>query len=124
MAANRMAIGSTSRWSSRRSVLKHILMALLLSVAVSTSAIASGTGYVFVSHEKTNNIAVIDPKQDYRIIKWIDTSHRPRDMNFRHGRTQLLVACGDDDVIDVIDIGTLQVVDHIPSVHHRRPVAR
>ncbi len=35
---------------------------------------AKGTGYVFVSHEKTNNIAVIDPKQDYRIIKWIDVS--------------------------------------------------
>ncbi len=28
---------------------------------------------------------------------------------------QLLVACGDDDVIDVIDVATLQVVDHIPT---------
>jgi PQQ-dependent catabolism-associated beta-propeller protein len=74
-----------------------------------------GTGYVFVSHEKTNNIAVIDPKQDYKIIKWISTSRRPRDMKFRDGRKLLYVACGDDDVIDVIDVGTLSVVDHIPT---------
>ena len=97
------------------STCKQLLGALLLLVALSTTASAKGTGYVFVSHEKTNNIAVIDPKQGYRIIKWIDTSHRPRDMNFRNDRSQLLVACGDDDVIDVIDVATLKVVDHIPT---------
>jgi PQQ-dependent catabolism-associated beta-propeller protein len=104
--------GSSQR-SLRRT--KWLLASLLSMLAMSAAASAKGTGYVFVSHEKTNNIAVIDPKQDYRIIKWIDTSHRPRDMNFRHDRAQLLVACGDDDVIDVIDVATLQVVDHIPT---------
>jgi hypothetical protein len=33
-------------------------------------------------------------------------------MKFRTDHKQLLVACGDDDVIDV---ATLQVVDHIPA---------
>jgi PQQ-dependent catabolism-associated beta-propeller protein len=70
---------------------------------------------VFVSHEKTNNVAVIDPKQDYKIIKWIQTSHRPRDMKFHDNNEQLFVACGDDDVIDVIDVATLSVVDNIPT---------
>jgi hypothetical protein len=37
--------------------------ALMLVLAASTRA--KDTGYVFVSHEKTNNIAVIDPRQDY-----------------------------------------------------------
>ena len=88
---------------------------LIACVALSTDAGAKGTGYVFVSHEKTNNIAVIDPRQDYKIIKWIPTSRRPRDMKFRDNRKLLYVACGDDDVIDVIDVATLAVVDHIPT---------
>jgi PQQ-dependent catabolism-associated beta-propeller protein len=89
--------------------------ALALSVVLATSTGAKDTGYVFVSHEKTNNIAVIDPKQDYKIIRWIATSHRPRDMKFGDGRRLIYVACGDDDVIDVIDVGTLTVTDHIPT---------
>ncbi len=76
---------------------------------------AKDTGYVFVSHERTNNVAVIDPKQDYKIIKWIPTSRRPRDMKFHDDHKQLLVACGDDDVIDVIDVSKLAVTDHIPT---------
>ena len=92
-----------------------VFAAALLLGLLPSGAFAKGTGYVFVSHEKSNNIAVIDPKQDYKIVKWIDTSRRPRDMNFRNDRSQLLVACGDDDVIDVIDVATLKVVDHIPT---------
>ena len=91
------------------------LAAGLVWLGLATGAGAKGTGYVFVSHEKTNNIAVIDPKQDFRIIKWIPTSHRPRDMKFRDDHAQLLVACGDDDVIDVIDVAKLAVADHIPT---------
>ena len=72
---------------------------------------AKGTGFLFVSREKLNNIAVIDPQQDDRVIKWIETSRSPREMKFRNGRKQLLVACGDDAVIDV---ATLAVIDHVP----------
>jgi YVTN family beta-propeller protein len=36
-------------------------------------------------------------------------------MKFRNGRKQLLVACGDDAVIDVIDVATLAVIDHVPT---------
>jgi PQQ-dependent catabolism-associated beta-propeller protein len=90
-------------------------LVLAIGLVFSAAAEAKGTGYVFVSHEKTNNIAVIDPKQDYKIIKWIQTSRRPRDMKFRDSRRLLYVACGDDDVIDVIDVATLSVVDHIPT---------
>jgi PQQ-dependent catabolism-associated beta-propeller protein len=82
---------------------------------LATQASAEGTGYVFVSHEKTNNIAVLDPKQDYKIIQWIPTSHRPRDMKFADNRRLIYVACGDDDVLDVIDVATLKVTDHIPT---------
>jgi YVTN family beta-propeller protein len=91
------------------------LSVLLLWLALSAKTSAEGTGYVFVSNEQTNNIAVIDPKQDYQIIKWIETSRRPRGMSFLNGRKQLLVACGYDNVIDVIDVATLAVTDHIPT---------
>jgi PQQ-dependent catabolism-associated beta-propeller protein len=36
-------------------------------------------------------------------------------MQFNAERTLLYVACGDDDVIDVIDVATLQVADQIPT---------
>jgi PQQ-dependent catabolism-associated beta-propeller protein len=97
-----------------RSLMSNVA-ALLVWLVLSAGASAKDTGYVFVSHERTNNIAVIDPKQDYQIIKWISTSHRPRDMKFRDDHKQLLVVCGDDDVIDVIDVARLAVTDHIPT---------
>ena len=55
--------------------LTRSLPALALGLVLSAGAIAKDTGYVFVSNEKTNNITVIDPKQDYKIIQWIPTSH-------------------------------------------------
>ena len=91
------------------------LSLLVLGLLLSAEAKAKDTGYVFVSNEKTNNIAVIDPKQDYKIIRWILTSHRPRDMKFGRDRRLFYVACGDDDVIDVIDVATLKVTDHIAT---------
>jgi PQQ-dependent catabolism-associated beta-propeller protein len=98
-----------------KTVARHTVSALLLGLAVSAQTSAKGTGYVFVSNEPMNKVAVIDPKQEDRVIAWIETSRRPRGMAFRDDRTQLLVACGDDDVIDVIDVATLAVTDHIPT---------
>src|SRR5690349_14830140 len=76
-------------------------------------AYAAGTGNIFVSLEKGNQVVVLD--KTYAEIKRIDTSKRPRDMHFNADRTQLFVACGDDDAIDVIDVGSLEVVDSIPT---------
>jgi YVTN family beta-propeller protein len=98
-----------------------MVSALLLGLALSAQASAKGTGYVIVSNEKMHSVAVIDPKQDYRVIKWIETSHGPRDMKFRDNQKQLLVVCGDDDVIDVIDVATLAVTNHIPTGHDPGP---
>lgn len=94
--------------------LRGLIIALVWLVPPA-GGVAKDTGLVFVSHEKSNNVAVLDPSKDYQIVKWIETSRRPRDMKFRAGHTQLLVACGDDDVIDVIDLAKLAVTDHIPT---------
>ena len=86
---------------------------LLLGALVSLPALAAGTGMIFVSTEKGNEVVVLD--QELNVIKRIETSRRPRDMHFNADKTMLYVACGDDDVIDVIDVATLEVVDSIPT---------
>lgn len=78
-------------------------------------AAAADTGYVFVSHERSHTVAVLDPAQDHKVIRTIETAHRPRDMHFDDSHERLYVACGDDDVIDVIDVEKLEVVDQIKT---------
>src|ERR1700681_2447555 len=72
------------------------------------------TGLIFVSNEKTNNLIVIDPKS-YKIVKDIKVARRPRDMHFNADHSKLYVACGDDDVIDIIDVARLEVVGKLAT---------
>ena len=82
---------------------------LPLCVLAPAAAVAKDTGLIFVSNEKTNNIIVIDPKTD-KVVNDIEVSRRPRDMHFNADHTKLYVACGDDDVIDILDVASLKVV--------------
>lgn len=95
----------------RRSVLAG--SAALAALAVTRPSYAAGTGNIFVSTEKGNEVVVLD--KSYNIIKRIATSKRPRDMQMTKAHDLLYVACGDDDAIDVIDVNTLEVVDTIPT---------
>ncbi len=94
-------------------LLKLAVTSVLALVVLALPAFAQGTGMIFVSNEKSHEIVVLSP--EHEIIKRIETSQRPRDMHFNADRTLLFVACGDDDVIDVIDMATLEVVDSIPT---------
>lgn len=89
------------------------ISALAAVLSFSVPGQAKDTGLVFVSNEKSHDIHVFD--SDFNLVKKIETSRRPRDMKMNKDRTLLYVACGDDDVIDVIDIETLEVVDNIPT---------
>src|SRR5262245_3989306 len=95
----------------RRSVLAG--GAALAALAVVRPSYAAGTGNIFVSTEKGNEVVVLDPS--YNIIKRIGTSRRPRDMQMTKAHDLLYVACGDDDSIDVIDVAKLEVIDSIPT---------
>lgn len=88
-------------------------LALTASAALPGAARATGTGLIFVSTEKGNEVVVLDP--GLSIVKRIATSRRPRDMHFNAAKDLLYVACGDDDAIDVIDVASLEVVDSIPT---------
>src|SRR3954451_10398391 len=91
------------------------LRILALSLALVVPALAAGqshakdTGLIFVSNEKSNNLIVLDPKT-YKVVKDIKVSRRPRDMHFNADHSKLYVACGDDDVIDILDVATLAVI--------------
>ena len=88
-------------------------------LAAPTPSHAKDTGLIFVSNEKSNNLIVLDPKT-YQVVKDIKTSRRPRDMHFNAGRDKLYVACGDDDVIDIIDVAKLEVVGKLDDRHRAR----
>src|SRR6202163_4713919 len=89
-----------------------VLVMLAASALAPTPSCAKDTGLIFVSNEKTNNLIVIDPKTR-QIVKDLKTSRRPRDMHFSADHSKLYVACGDDDVIDIVDVAKLEVIGRI-----------
>ena len=91
----------------------RFVLTFLIGLGLAWPAFAKGTGLIFVSLERGNEVVVLNP--DLSVKTRIETSRRPRDMRFNEARTLLFVACGDDDVIEVIDVATLQVVDSIPT---------
>ena len=88
--------------------------AAVLATLACAPAQAKDTGLIFVSNEKTNNIIVIDPKT-YKVVKDIKVARRPRDMHFSADHSMLYVACGDDDVVDILDVAKLQVVGKLKT---------
>ena len=99
--------------SFQPSSLAILPLAAVLALAPAP-AFSKDTGLIFVSNEKTNNIIVIDPKT-YQVVKDLKVARRPRDMHFNADHTKLYVACGDDDVIDIIDVAKLEVIGKIPT---------
>ena len=91
-----------------------LLLALVIAVVSTPPCHAKGTGLIFVSNEKTNNLIVIDPKT-YQVVKDVKVCRRPRDMHFSGDRTRLYVACGDDDVIDIVDVAKLEVIGKLAT---------
>jgi len=94
-------------------ILPSLALSAALACAAWVPAFAKDTGLIFVSLERGNEVVVLNP--DLSLNTRIETSRRPRDMQFNKDRTLLYVACGDDDTIDVIDVATLSVVDSIPT---------
>src|SRR5712671_2273994 len=99
------------------SISRILVLALVLALALAFApalARAKDTGLIFVSNEKTNNLIIIDPKT-YQVVKDLKISRRPRDMHFNADHTRLYVACGDDDVLDIIDVAKLEVVGKLST---------
>ena len=108
------AVSRLRRPSPLRLVHGLLVPVFTLALVASPPAHAKDTGLIFVSNEKSNNLIVLDPKT-YQIVKDIKVSRRPRDMHFSADRSKLYVACGDDDVIDIVDVAKLEVIGKLAT---------
>src|SRR5215471_15585185 len=102
------------------------LLTLGLTIAflttLSLDGFATNAGLLFVSSERTDSLVIVDPETK-RIVKYLKTSRRPRDMHFNADHTYLYVACADDDAIDVIDVAKLKVVGRLHTASKPRAFA-
>jgi YVTN family beta-propeller protein len=88
---------------------------LLFGMAAWLVTIAPASAFLaYVSNEKSNTVSVIDTNS-WTVIKTIKVGQRPRGIEFTKDGKFVLVAVGDDDKIEVIDVATGQVVDSLPS---------
>jgi YVTN family beta-propeller protein len=87
-------------------------------IAPSSGGLARNTGLLFVSSEPTDSVIIVDPKTN-RIVKYLKTSRRPRDMHFSTDHTYLYVACADDDAIDIIDVAKLEIAGRVNAPNPR-----
>src|SRR4029077_18523159 len=78
------------------------------------TAMPASAFLAYVSNEKSNTVSVIDT-DSWTVIKTIKVGQRPRGIEFTKDGKFVLVAVGDDDKIEVIDVATQQVVDSLPS---------
>ena len=102
-------------WVARECAVLVVALACMAVLAwVNGPVHAAGSGLIFVSNEKSNTISVLDGSI-YNLKKTIATSKRPRAMRFSADRKTIYVACGDSDVIDVIDVATLVVTGRIKT---------
>ncbi len=91
-----------------------IWRASLLAIALLVHAQARAfTAYV--SNEKSNTVTVIDTDK-LAVVATIKVGQRPRGIDLSKDGKFILVAVGDDDAIQMIDINTHEVVAILPSV--------
>ena len=65
----------------------RLLMTAAFALGIATAAGAHGTGLIFVSLERANQVVVLNP--DLTVNTKIDTSRRPRDLHFNKDYTLL-----------------------------------
>ena len=104
-----------SRIDAMTSVLAQVLVLMIGLMANAPDSLAKGTGYLFVSSEKDHMVTVLDGNT-YNVIANIQTAARPRHLVFTPDRSQIYVACGDGNAIDIIDVSELALVDRIVGI--------
>jgi len=91
----------------KTSLLYAGLMTGLMSLAVQAET-------VFVTLEKDNALAVIDPVAG-KLLKTVDIGQRPRGIALSPDNKFLYVATSDDDTVKIIDAETYAEVGQLPS---------
>src|SRR6476469_2725621 len=86
----------------------------LIAIVLACALPAARAETVYVSDEGANLIHVIQAPR-WSEAATIAVGKRPRGMQLSHDGKRLYVALGNDDRIDVVDLATRKVVDHLPS---------
>src|SRR5262249_62394749 len=68
----------------------------------------------YVSNEKSNTVSKIDT-DSWKVTKTIRVGQRPRGIAYTKDQKYVMVACGDDDTIQLIDTQTDAVAGSLPS---------
>ena len=68
----------------------------------------------YVSNEKSNTVSVIDTDK-FIVVNTIKVGQRPRGIELTRDGKFVLVAVGDDDTIQIIDVRTHEIVATLPS---------
>src|SRR5262245_28548711 len=68
----------------------------------------------YVSNEKSNTVSVIDTEK-FTVVNTIKVGQRPRGIELTKDGKFVLVAVGDDDTIQAIDVRTHEIVATLPS---------
>jgi PQQ-dependent catabolism-associated beta-propeller protein len=101
--------------SLSRQTLIALLLAPLCTLALgSETALAKGSGRVFVANEKSSTLTILDLAG--KTLQSIDTCARPRGMKFTADRLSLFVGCGDDNTIALYDIASLKLVKRFRNI--------
>src|SRR3954454_19694189 len=88
---------------------------LLSGMAAWLAAASPASAFIaYVSNEKSNTVSVIDT-DSWTVTKTIKVGQRPRGIDFTRDGKFVMVAVGDDDTIQMIDVKTQTVVDSLPS---------
>ena len=89
--------------------------AVLIGTAVCLLLGSPAHAYLaYVSNEKANTVTVIDTDR-FEAVKTIKVGQRPRGIEVTKDGKFVLVACGDDDTIQMIDTKTDEVTGTLPS---------
>src|SRR5215813_483800 len=99
------------RRSSRFAGTRNCLLGVAIFVLIGGQASAF-TAYV--SNEKSNTISVVDTDK-LAVVKTIKVGQRPRGIELTRDGKFVLVAVGDDDTIQVVDVKSGEIVATLPS---------
>ncbi len=86
----------------------------ILFIAILLLSFFAHAETVYVTLEKDNALAVVDPIAG-TLIKTVAIGQRPRGIALSKDQKQLYVAVSDDDTIQIIDTQTLKVTGKLPS---------
>src|SRR5215831_12153572 len=92
---------------------RNWLLGMSVFVLIGTQA---GAFTAYVSNEKSNTVSVIDTDK-FTVVNTIKVGQRPRGIELTKDGKFVLVAVGDDDTIQVIDVDvrTHEIVATLPS---------